>query len=323
MLTDNYISRRVEKREDGGRLEAETIWRARQEGGQTRRSRRHGRTELWGGTYNRPEEWGFDRGVRKGELSIYSKGSRRTGLRSAQFGRGSTVAGRGCARVCTHNRGAQLEFRVWRAAGDEKENGTRLPKCDGSVISSYSAPERRRSLTCPSPTVSLHSPAAARPFFFWQAIAAPSNMRAEYASNPLGSRTASYLRPRRARLPFLPNHTHRTDRTKPCCPFDTAHPHQSPTTTMADATATTSAPAPAAAPAPGAAAPSEPTTARDISRDGAKIADMEYYDLLGVRGDASDLELKKAYRKAAIKNHPDKGGDEETFKMVGEAYPRS
>ncbi|KAJ1032923.1 hypothetical protein NDA16_000202 [Ustilago loliicola] len=81
---------------------------------------------------------------------------------------------------------------------------------------------------------------------------------------------------------------------------------------MADAVST-STPAPAAA-------PSEPTTARDISRDGAKIADMEYYDLLGVRGDASDLELKKAYRKAAIKNHPDKGGDEETFKMIGEAY---
>ena len=85
---------------------------------------------------------------------------------------------------------------------------------------------------------------------------------------------------------------------------------------MADA-ASTSTPAPAAA---AGSAPTEPTTARDISRDGAKIADMEYYDLLGVRGDASDLELKKAYRKAAIKNHPDKGGDEETFKMIGEAY---
>ncbi|WFC99377.1 hypothetical protein MYAM1_002121 [Malassezia yamatoensis] len=47
---------------------------------------------------------------------------------------------------------------------------------------------------------------------------------------------------------------------------------------------------------------------------------MEYYELLGVRGDASDLELKKAYRKAAVRNHPDKGGDEETFKMIGEAY---
>ncbi|EST05466.1 DnaJ [Kalmanozyma brasiliensis GHG001] len=87
---------------------------------------------------------------------------------------------------------------------------------------------------------------------------------------------------------------------------------------MADA-ASTSTPA-AAAPPAGAAAPTEPTGPRDISRDGAKIADMEYYDLLGVRGDASDLDLKKAYRKAAIKNHPDKGGDEETFKMIGEAY---
>ncbi|KAN0061780.1 DnaJ-like protein [Thecaphora frezii] len=64
-------------------------------------------------------------------------------------------------------------------------------------------------------------------------------------------------------------------------------------------------------------ADSKPT---NISRDGQKIADMEYYDLLGVAGDASDIELKKAYRKAAIKNHPDKGGDEETFKMIGEAY---
>lgn len=39
--------------------------------------------------------------------------------------------------------------------------------------------------------------------------------------------------------------------------------------------------------------------------------DMEYYELLGVRGDATELDLKKAYRKAAIRNHPDKGGDEE------------
>lgn len=58
----------------------------------------------------------------------------------------------------------------------------------------------------------------------------------------------------------------------------------------------------------------------NISRDGEKIVDMEYYELLGVRGDATELELKKAYRKAAIKNHPDKGGDEETFKLIGEAY---
>lgn len=42
------------------------------------------------------------------------------------------------------------------------------------------------------------------------------------------------------------------------------------------------------------------------------MQDMEYYDLLQVRGDATELDLKKAYRKAAIRNHPDKGGDEET-----------
>lgn len=59
---------------------------------------------------------------------------------------------------------------------------------------------------------------------------------------------------------------------------------------------------------------------RNISRDGDKIVDMEYYDLLDVPGNVSDLDLKKAYRKAAIKNHPDKGGDEEVFKVVGEAY---
>lgn len=59
---------------------------------------------------------------------------------------------------------------------------------------------------------------------------------------------------------------------------------------------------------------------RNISRDGDKVADMEYYDLLGVSANSTDLDLKKAYRKAAIKNHPDKGGDEEKFKMIGEAY---
>ena len=58
---------------------------------------------------------------------------------------------------------------------------------------------------------------------------------------------------------------------------------------------------------------------RDQGRDG-KVADMEYYDLLGVSASATELELKKAYRKAAIVNHPDKGGDEEKFKLIGEAY---
>lgn len=47
----------------------------------------------------------------------------------------------------------------------------------------------------------------------------------------------------------------------------------------------------------------------------------DYYEVLGVSKDASADELKKAFRKLAVKYHPDKdGGDEEKFKEVNEAY---
>jgi hypothetical protein len=46
----------------------------------------------------------------------------------------------------------------------------------------------------------------------------------------------------------------------------------------------------------------------------------KFYKLLGVEKDASEQELKKAYRKQAMKNHPDKGGDVEKFKEISTAY---
>ena len=47
----------------------------------------------------------------------------------------------------------------------------------------------------------------------------------------------------------------------------------------------------------------------------------DYYEILGVSKNASDDEIKKAYRRLAHKYHPDKaGGEEAKFKEINEAY---
>lgn len=46
----------------------------------------------------------------------------------------------------------------------------------------------------------------------------------------------------------------------------------------------------------------------------------DYYQILGVPREASQDDIKKAYRKLAHKHHPDKGGDEAKFKEINEAY---
>lgn len=50
------------------------------------------------------------------------------------------------------------------------------------------------------------------------------------------------------------------------------------------------------------------------------MAKRDYYETLGIAKDASADEIKKAFRKAAIEHHPDRGGDEAKFKEVNEAY---
>lgn len=54
------------------------------------------------------------------------------------------------------------------------------------------------------------------------------------------------------------------------------------------------------------------------------VKDTTYYELLQIESTATDLEIKKSYRKLAIKYHPDKNPDNEeaaeTFKKISEAY---
>ena len=45
-----------------------------------------------------------------------------------------------------------------------------------------------------------------------------------------------------------------------------------------------------------------------------------YYDILGVKEDASNEQIKKAFKDIAKKEHPDRGGNEARFKEANEAY---
>ncbi len=51
------------------------------------------------------------------------------------------------------------------------------------------------------------------------------------------------------------------------------------------------------------------------------VKDTKYYDILGVKPDASEVEIRKAYRKLTLKFFPDKGPsyDAEEFKQLTKA----
>ena len=50
------------------------------------------------------------------------------------------------------------------------------------------------------------------------------------------------------------------------------------------------------------------------------IDNETYYKVLGVDKDATTADIHKAFRKQAMKHHPDRGGDAQTFQLINEAH---
>jgi DnaJ domain len=49
-------------------------------------------------------------------------------------------------------------------------------------------------------------------------------------------------------------------------------------------------------------------------------SNKDYYGVLGIDKDASQVEIDRQYRREASKHHPDRGGNEERMKSLNEAY---
>jgi curved DNA-binding protein CbpA len=51
-----------------------------------------------------------------------------------------------------------------------------------------------------------------------------------------------------------------------------------------------------------------------------KKLDRNYYDILEIERTADEKAIKKAYKKSALVHHPDKGGSDDMFQQVHEAF---
>jgi DnaJ family protein A protein 2 len=59
---------------------------------------------------------------------------------------------------------------------------------------------------------------------------------------------------------------------------------------------------------------------RGFSSSAKSASTTRLYELLNVTKNSSDEEIKKAYKKAALEHHPDRGGDSDKFKEISNAY---
>jgi len=64
----------------------------------------------------------------------------------------------------------------------------------------------------------------------------------------------------------------------------------------------------------------DPRAATEKPEEKKEINNKKFYELLGVDPKSSEQEIKRAFRKKAIKEHPDKGGDpEKVFFLINSA----
>lgn len=56
------------------------------------------------------------------------------------------------------------------------------------------------------------------------------------------------------------------------------------------------------------------------ARSGPPADTQKMYDQLGIKKTATQPEIRKAWKRKLVKEHPDRGGDEEKFKMTKMAY---